>query len=488
MDHFSRQRVIGGLAFLLLGLVLTPAVHAQTTSAQAMQACHDYNVTNNFDSAGYGSNFPASCVDSGRNPEPDITHGTVDDKTKDGNVIKGFNYDFTGPNPCSGMASLRLLQQGKIIEGSTTCVNGPRQPDGTQAMCGVSLNPHGAPTSNLNQFGRWETYVDFVPTGSVCGLGDGTGVGTVKGPTGDPQPDVPPIPDPLPPDLPVPPHICAVGSCYDQSADDFSASGDGGKASVPGSDARSPAGGCGTSGDTTVCAGTPNAPPPPPGAVPDPATAAQNNDHYDQSNPQTGQVIPVNVVVFSNTGSTSNGSTNADSTPTHQPGGAPNPGQPTPGDPAPSSSAAKPNSTFGGGLGCDSPPVCTGDAAICGISRTQYFTTCQVHKDITGNGPPATLEADKTKYSQGDVWDDTAPVGDGGQGDAANAGNYNQTGFGYADTCPMEDLPVQIMGRTLVIPMHKGCDVLGYLRFIILAFALYKAIKITAGAGEKGVS
>ena len=128
----------------------------------------------------------------------------------------------------------------------------------------------------------------------------------------------------------------------------------------------------------------------------------------------------------------------------------------------------------------NSPPACSGDAVGCGAARTQWATTCQLHKDLTGDGAPADFTAFKTAHTQSEVWS-TATAGNT-VGDQANAGNYNSTGFAYGTTCPLTDLTVSLwQGKVLTIPFTKGCVVGPWIRGMLIAMALFSAAIITKG-------
>jgi hypothetical protein len=370
---------------------------------------------------------------------------------------------------------------GKITQGMTWCKAGVPDPNtsGATVSCTASFTPSGPPT--MNQWGSWHTPGTLSISGDTC---DGSGW---KAPNGSAPPaPVPPSPAETPPTNP-PPKACGGGSCYDPNNDNFCAVSDGVQICIPGNTARTPGGGCATSGDSTLCAGSPSAPTPPSSQVPDPPTAVTNNDGYTQADPGTGGNQNVTVITYTNQGGTgtTSGQTTGDSGPPA-----------TGGDPAPGSSTVSPPGSYSGGGDCGSPPVCTGDAVMCGVARQQWTAMCQakkdsaqLHKDLTGDGPPSDFDALKTKYAQSDVWSDTPPTGDGGAGDAANAGNYDMSGFGYSGTCPLIDLTVDAgkLGQ-FVVPFSNACIVGDWVRGLILAMALYSAWLITKGAGMKGVS
>jgi hypothetical protein len=116
---------------------------------------------------------------------------------------------------------------------------------------------------------------------------------------------------------------------------------------------------------------------------------------------------------------------------------------------------------------------------LCGIGRQQYIAMCVQQNYMVGNGQqPPTFQSDQSKYSQSNVW--VQPSTGNTQGDQANQGTYNQSGFGYSRSCPLTDMRLSSVAVT--IPFSNGCAVLSYVGSIILAFALYGAAKITAGS------
>ncbi|HEU4590552.1 MAG TPA: virulence factor TspB C-terminal domain-related protein, partial [Steroidobacteraceae bacterium] len=145
--------------------------------------------------------------------------------------------------------------------------------------------------------------------------------------------------------------------------------------------------------------------------------------------------------------------------------------------------------SYGGGGDCNSPPVCTGDAVMCGVARQEWTAMCQaksdaaqLHKDLAGDGPPSDFDALKNKYGQGDVWSDPDTSMDGTVGGQANSGIYDQSGFGYATSCPLHDISISLGSRgSFVIPLEDKCVVGTWLRALVIGFALLSAAIITAG-------
>jgi hypothetical protein len=201
--------------------------------------------------------------------------------------------------------------------------------------------------------------------------------------------------------------------------------------------------------------------------VVDPAKQIASTDTYSVSTSTSSTQTTVNVYNTS-TGTTSSGQQAAD-------GGSPGGGQPQGTNPAHASSAGG-NGTLSGGTDCNSPPVCTGDSVLCGIARTQWSTTCQVHRDLAGTSAPVPT----SPPTQSSVWQNGTVTGDS-EADAANQGNYNTSGFGYSQQCPLKDISFAFGGNTITIPMQDKCWIGVWLRALVLAFAAFAAAKITVG-------
>ncbi len=125
---------------------------------------------------------------------------------------------------------------------------------------------------------------------------------------------------------------------------------------------------------------------------------------------------------------------------------------------------------------------------MCGTAEEEWHAMCQAKTDQEnidkhlagdGNGPP-TLAADEAKYSQSSVW--SQPSVGNTQGDQANAGSYNQGGFGYSRQCPLQDF--SFTSVPFVAKLSLGCGVLEAAGDIILAFALFAAYQITKGSNR----
>lgn len=480
-------RLLAWCALLFVGVfaaLYSPRASAATYS-QAMASCQAYMgsqayrdnfVTGNSSQYFSGMRCAVGPAASGTGCTAQTVCMRYTDSRNPSYQAVGSVFPFTGSapppvNPCQqAWPATTINTSGKVTAGSSTCSGAV--PDGGGAggtvQCALSINPESPPTVDP-QTGNWSTWVTVGASGNTCGASN-TDVTDGNGDKINPTPFIPTLP---PTTVTPPPSLCTGGACYDPKADQYCGSSGGVQFCVPGSAARTAAGGCGSGGSGTMCAGTPNAPQAPQDKVPDPATEVKTSDNFTQADPTTGQVIPVNVVVWATQGTPTNGAKDGDSVP---PSASTSPTPPT---------TAK---SYGGGTDCKTPPACSGDAVMCGAARTQWATTCQVHKDLAGTDTPPTEAAlaDGSKYNQASLWPDRPASGDP-LADAANAGNYDQTGFagGSAGTCPMHDMAVPLWGgKTFNVPFSKGCTPLGWLRYLVIGFALFAAAKITMGSNS----
>jgi len=242
-------------------------------------------------------------------------------------------------------------------------------------------------------------------------------------------------------------------------------------------------GGCSGGGSGAICAGSPTAPVPASGlgGVVDPSTQIAGSDKYTSQNMQTGQVSTtvVNTYVGTMGQSVSNGASSTAQNAANSSGSS-----------KPASSSSTAGSGYGSGGDCNSPPVCSGDAVMCGIGRQEWYAMCSAktsadtldkHLAGDGNGPP-TFASDSTKYDQGDVWSAADTSQDGTVGGQANNGVYDQSGFGWQRQCPIKDIPISLgtLG-SFNVPASNGCIVGQWLSALIVGFALFSAAMITAG-------
>lgn len=332
--------------------------------------------------------------------------------------------------------------------GSNTCHDGCVY----KRAAGISVSIGGESTS----FGDW------TPTGDMCAGGYAIASTAAR--------------------------ICGGSSCFDPTSGNYCAlDSSGAEVCVKGPSGGGDPGGCSSSSSATVCAGSPSAPSPPAppeSPISDPATEATGSDGFSESHSSASGSVTNNTTIVNTYGQ--GGASNA---PTSSGQGS-KPDDKGP-DPAPSGSTGKPGS-YAGGADCNSPPVCSGDAVLCGIGRQEWRTMCANQKGFTdlkdavdqfmaGEPPP---EGDGAP-TLGDVWQDGAAGGSGTGdplADAANAGSYDFTGLGFATTCPLHDMTIDMPGgRSFVIKFSDGCDLGGWLRAIIIAFAVFAAAKITTG-------
>lgn len=453
MDYFRAfSRRLMSLFFVALfacaGAAFSPPAAAQSsgTFASAWSSCVSW----------VHSQAPsASCKDNGRDASGGANYCDVVEVGPTGSILNGWPYSCSDApaTHCPTAAGQSGAFQGQLSKGSLMC-----QPDPSGAFaCSMSFTPDSDPF--LNHTGTtWATHGSYAPTGSTCTPG---AVGPGNGAVPPTQPN----------------RSCGGGSCYDASKNqDCAVNASGAQFCVT----RSPTGpsspgSCVSSGSDTICSGSPKAPPPPaPPASPitDPATQIQASDGYTSSNPATGANYGTGVT-------------------TYGVGSAPvTSGQGTGDDgPAKASSSAG-NGSASGGSDCNSPPVCTGDAVMCGVMRQQWYTMCsaktatdQLHKDLAGdgNGPP-TLSSDEAKYGQGDVWVQPDTSLNGTTGGQANQGVYDQSGFGFSRTCPLQD--IQFTSIPFVAKFSAGCDVLEGVGLVLVGFALFIAACITRGSNH----
>ncbi len=358
-------------------------------------------------------------------------------------------------NPCSSIAPANVYLTGKILTGYSIPENATDPMTGGTVQCAMSVTPIGVPT--MRSDGTWETYGSVAPSGN---LASGSGWTDGNGAAVNPQPPIPTLPAT---NVTAPPSVCSGSSCYNAGTNQYCGSAGGQQYCVSGATATSSTGGCTASGSAAVCAGQAVIPPPPSAIIPDPSTQIQGSDKYTQASPTTGAAMVVTVNAYGLPGTkVTSGQQSGDAGPASA-----------------TSSGGSTNGTFGGGQDCQTPPVCSGDMVMCGAARTQWATTCQVHKDLAGTTAPPSLT--DGAHTAADVWSDGTSTGNS-TADAANAGNYDLSGMGFATACPLHDMQVPLPGgRSFAIKFSAGCEVGGWLKAIIIAFALFAAARITAG-------
>lgn len=466
MDIVSRPALIAFFAVVCAAAaILWPgaAVSMTTgwTEAAAVSWCHDnFVVKFDIDESrctvfhGPGTSPHGLVLDSG-NGVVEIFYGG-----------SWYSQTFDQPKPADAC---------RARPGFWSFVDGGPSGGICDAGCGFAADP----TSGVQVFrnksgGATMTSAFFRPTGATC---DGSGgTATNPGDLGDaPNPPLPPLP-------PSPPKLCNTIACFNPP-DGWCANAGGQKICVPKPPDGSPPHGCATGGDVTLCVGNPPPPPPNP-PISDPPSQISGTDGQTQQPGAGAPITNITTNIFNGgSGSTTNGATSGDV------GNGPTTTPPRGGDPAPNGSTAGPGG-YGGGGDCDSPPMCTGDAVMCGIALQEWRTMCsaktasdQAHKDIAGTGPAPSLSSLGAGRGQDDVWSDSLAGDPSGIAGAANAGTYNTAGFGAPQSCPLHDQVIPLWGgKTLTLPLQQGCQPLGYLRYLIIAFALFRATKITMGS------
>lgn len=465
MDSFFAiaQRLSFG-ALLVLVCALVPSGEARAaTYDQAHQSCMNYV-------AGTG----LSCIN-----HADILSWCS--SNWDGRYGGCWPYDAVPPpaKPCANAPHATRWQQGKFLNGYQATITWTDPASGVTVQCRMHMNPLTPPMMATD--GSWWTMIGVGPDDSGASDAAPLPSGEVTDQNGAPAPQVP---NNFPSDgsgltSSDPPKVCGGVSCYNPKTGTACGLVNGVQICVQGP--PTPAqngGGCAVMGDGSLCNGNPP-PTPDPTKVPDPPTWTKGIDRNTFADPSTGNSYNnITIVYGPPSQSASSGQQLGDM-----------------GPPSSSSTAPKPQSGYGDGGDCNSPPSCTGDAVMCGIARETWRNRCsakqsadQAHKDLTGNGPPQDFDQLKTKYGQGDVWTDNPGQGDGGVGDAANQGNYDQSGFGYSRQCPLKDITVSA-GRvgTFTIRLADLCVVGDWVRGLVIAMALYAAFCITRGASMKGV-
>lgn len=393
-----------------------------------------------------------------------------------------FDYSGAPDNPCSALqnSSMDIVVPpggGSPATGSTT-VTDPAT--GLSTSCPFSISYSGVP--HADAYGHYHQHVTTTYSGNpgTSGATGAVGSSTYDGVSGQPltpQPVVTPGASP---------QLCGGGSCYDPNTNTYTVVGPGGtQITVSGSVADSSGGGCASSGAATMCGGSPT-PPSPVGqsgsSITDPATQIQSSDNYPTQNPSTGVSSSTTVNVYSSGGATSSGSSSGSVSVNRGSSSST-----TSGNSGPASASSSGNGdSFNGGGNCNTPPVCTGDAVMCGVAQETWQTSCDVTIQTTalaGNNPsqsPPTFSSDSTKYAQSDVWQQ--PSSGNTTGDQANSGTYDQTGFGYATSCPATDLSVSVAGGVFVVPFSKICVIGPWIYWTVIGFSLYRAARITAGS------
>jgi len=463
MDHLF-GRLITWAIVCVAAMCMVSTAHAQAcvTWDSLMASCQAAAAAKNASSPAGAQHMTYSCVTVTHTAtQGDIMNkGTRDSDgfTVDAGHAKGCLVPDVPPppppDPCASAAPMDGAFSGKLSAGSTMC-----SPQGNGTSCTMAFTPDSPPFMNRSGT-AWATHGTYKPSGGTC---------TSQGQNAPP-----------PPPAAAPPKTCGGESCYDSKNDKYCATdSSGAQICVSGAGARSPSGTCASGGDTTVCGGTPNPPKPPaPPASPisDPPTETRGSDSYPQSangaagTPATGGNYTTTITTYGAGAS------------------QPSSGQVT-GDDGP----AKPSTSGGtgtgdkkgdgtsasGGMDCNNAPSVQGSPALAMVAQQQWQTRCTLEKALIATGSPG----DISTPSGDSVWKATVfsdPVAA-----AASHGQFDQSGMGFASTCPMHDLLVPLwQGKSLTIPFSKGCPVGEWIRAIVIAFSLLAAAKITVGSND----
>lgn len=126
--------------------------------------------------------------------------------------------------------------------------------------------------------------------------------------------------------------------------------------------------------------------------------------------------------------------------------------------------------------GCDTPPACHGDAVLCGIAANTHKTACKPASGASTGAPPGDYSGDPTSNGG-----DPAASGVSNEVDLGGTSDLDAGGFGFATSCPLQDVSFDLMGKTVVVHLADKCDKLAWIRLLVLAFAYFAAAKIIAG-------
>jgi hypothetical protein len=277
-------------------------------------------------------------------------------------------------------------------------------------------------------------------------------------------------------------------SCWNPWTDSFCGVTDSGETvCVPRKDP--PPGGCAVGATGAACVGAdgnPVPPPPNPPIGPDtPPDTTNNYTIYDSSTSTT------NNYATNNYSGTSDGGSGSESGPPGSSGspggsgsntsGSGNSGKNGTDSTGKCSDGSVPTASGCSGTyrddGCDTPPACHGDAVLCGIAANTHKAACNAASGSSVGSPPSGLDGDPTDNS-GDPGS-SAVSSSVDLGDAT--GDLDASGFGYSSSCPLQDVSFSVMGQSVDIPLADKCDLLSFLKYIVLALAYFAAAKIIAG-------
>lgn len=275
-------------------------------------------------------------------------------------------------------------------------------------------------------------------------------------------------PTDTPPPPPKSPKICGGGSCHDTAGHQYCSVDSGGtQVCIP--EPPAGGGGCGTAGDTTICAGNGTPPPMPPNPpIADPVTGIASQDSYTHQE-GGGPVGTTTVNNYNNTSSPpSNGAGPTDTAPQGTGG---NGGTPS-GDKPPQDGDGDKTSASGGG-DCNSPPMCQGDAATCMVAQQTWLLRCPPGGDTSG--------------AAGQDGNTDVPGLDG-IGDGPGAGfirsetvldKLDTGGLSGGGTCPvLVSLDLEDYGVHMGTDSLPWCDILDKIAAMILFLSAFISLRI----------
>lgn len=297
------------------------------------------------------------------------------------------------------------------------------------------------------------------PTGATCDAS-----GSI---TNGSDSSVPTTPSNYPAAADPSPKVCGAGSCFDpKTGKAYYTTADGVQHEVDtGSNGGS--GGCASSGGTTVCAGDP-APTPSKSAVANPEKQITASDTYattstDSSGNKASSQTTVNV--YNDAGSTSSsGATSSDASSSNS-GSTSNPS-------SASSSGKGDSGSVSGGGDCATPPICSGDAVQCAVVSQTWNTRCQV-ASLNSALDASKLTGDSAAGSAQAVAVTTQELA----GDADSTG-LDDSGWGFANKCPLQPVTFTMQGQTITFDDTKLCTFLGWVSALVLIGAYIVAARI----------
>lgn len=126
--------------------------------------------------------------------------------------------------------------------------------------------------------------------------------------------------------------------------------------------------------------------------------------------------------------------------------------------------------------GCNTPPACFGDAVLCGIAANTHKTACEAASGSSTGAPPSGM-GDGTDNSG-----DPTASSVSNEVETGDTSSLNSSGFGFSTSCPLTDgIHFSFLGQSIDVDESSMCTPLGFIYYIVLAFAYFSAAKIIAG-------